>query len=434
MPYQPGKRLGGERASKIGHLEVLKSDLVNKIMKSFQSAIPPKTSTALSFQNYQPSAKPLSIVFGIDGSLQVMESDTPPHKRIAFVKTALLRLDQYALSKIDKNLPHPFALRDILSDSALYHATVFPLKHITISGVNTYDAVRKIIFDSLQDPSLQGEPYETLKWIAYEKWSGKKKSIPKFQCPHCEKVEASLNYNDDTGNCPICKEDLYFSDMLSFHIDMAPDFAPDTIATAYMNIHELLLLFTGIRYYWQNNKKLLSECLFVKDGPLYLRAHYSKLINPIRRFLEFAKNQGFPIHLIAQEKTGSFAEHLEMIEQKMKAKDIFIPDDNYINKEILQRPKRTDPYGFTSHFGAKVFIKVHDYHKMVLNIPTGDYIQNPQLSDLIGIDRIMATLPNILSSRYEGGLLPIELAHGIASLSTYPSAKILKIFSQAQGI
>jgi len=40
-------------------------------------------------------------------------------------------------------------------------------------------------------------------------------------------------------------------------------------------------------------------------------------------------------------------------------------------------------------------------------------------------------LPKILSNRYEGALLPIELANGIASLSTYPSAKVLELFSSS---
>jgi hypothetical protein len=69
----------------------------------------------------------------------------------------------------------------------------------------------------------------------------------------------------------------------------------------------------------------------------------------------------------------------------------------------------------------------------VLNIPTGDYVQNPKSSNLIGAERILATIPKILSSRFEGALLPIELAHGVASLSTYPSARILKIFAEAKG-
>ena len=37
----------------------------------------------------------------------------------------------------------------------------------------------------------------------------------------------------------------------------------------------------------------------------------------------------------------------------------------------------------------------------------------------------------LLSSRYEGALFPIELANNIASLSTYPSAKVLAMFAEA---
>jgi hypothetical protein len=70
---------------------------------------------------------------------------------------------------------------------------------------------------------------------------------------------------------------------------------------------------------------------------------------------------------------------------------------------------------------------------LVLNIPTGEYIQNHELSNLIGADRIFSTLSTILSTRYEGALLPIELVNGIASMSTYPSAKILKLFTEKKG-
>jgi hypothetical protein len=42
----------------------------------------------------------------------------------------------------------------------------------------------------------------------------------------------------------------------------------------------------------------------------------------------------------------------------------------------------------------------------------------------------MATLPKILSNKFEGALLPVELANKIASLSTYPSAKVLELFAE----
>ena len=433
MPYKAGERLPGERASRLGHLEVLKSPLVNKLVKNFEDSSLPGISNNSSWEQMSTGGEPLPLVFGIDGSMQPIESETPPYKRLAFVKTALLRIDQFALSKIDQDSPHPLALRDILADSALYHATVFPLRHVSIPGVNTYHGIRQIIFESIKDESLNGEPMETLKGIAYEKWDGKKKNLPLFECPHCEETVATLPYDAETGNCPKCNGDLFLTDMFGFHQEMAPDSAPDTVATTYMNIHEVLLLFTGIRYYWEKNKDVLSKCLFVKDGPLTIRAQYSKIVNPIRRFLAYAMDQGSPIHLIGQEKTGRFYDHLELIGREAPIGHVFIPNDQYIKEEIQHRPNTGAAYGRDTNYGAKVFVKLNHFHQMVLNIPTGKYVENPVLLNLIGADRIFATLPTILSNRYEGALLPIELAHGIASLSTYPSAQILKIFAEAGG-
>lgn len=434
MPYKAGERLPGERASRLGHLEVLKSELVNKLVKNFEDADLPTTSNSSSWEQIPAGGESLPLVFGIDGSMCPIESETPPYKRLAFVKTALLRMDQFALSKIDKDSPHPLALRDILTDSALYHATVFPLRHVSIPGVNVYHGIRQIIYESTKDESLNGEPMETLKWITYEKWDGKPKQLPLFQCPHCGETVATLPYDAETGKCPKCKGDLFLTDMLGFHQEMAPDSAPDTVATAYMNIHEVLLLFTGIRYYWEENRDVLSKSLFVKDGLLAIRAQYSKLVNPIRRFLAYAEDKGYPVHIIGQEKTGRFYEHLELIGRNTPIGHIFIPSNKYIKEEIQHRPNTGYPYGKDTNYGAKVFVKLNNFHHIVLNIPTGKFVENPALSDLIGARRIFATLSTILSNKYEGALLPIELANGIASLSTYPSAQILKIFAEAKGV
>jgi len=433
MPYKAGERLPAERASRLGHLDVLKSKLVKKLCKSFEDTVQSPISTTGSWRAIPSDVQPLPLVFGVDGSMQVIKSDTPPYKALAFVKTALLRVDQVALSSIDKDSPHPLALRDILADSALYHATVLPLRHVVVPGMSVYDAVREIIFESVKDASLDGEPLETLKWIAYEKWDGKQKQLPLFECPHCEKTIATLPYDAAEGNCPNCKGKLFLTDMLGFHQEMAPDSAPETVATAYMSIHETLLLFTGVRYFWERKKEVLSTCLFIKDGPLSIRAQYSKLVNPIRRFLAFSRHQGYSVHLIGQEKTGAFADHLQLIGNNAPLQSLFIPGNQYIKEQIQHRPNRGAPYGKDTNYGAKVFVRISHYHQMVLNIPTGKYVEDPTLSNLIGAERIFATLPTVLSSKFEGALLPIELAHGLASLSTYPSAQILKIFAEAKG-
>jgi hypothetical protein len=219
--------------------------------------------------------------------------------------------------------------------------------------------------------------------------------------------------------------------MLGFHLDMAEDAASESIATAYMNIHETLLLFTGVRHFWQKHRNTLSNYLFVKDGPLSIRAQYSKLVAPIRRFLNFAFEQGVIVHIIGQEKTGRFVDHLELIKKSVRSTSIFIPSDSYIKQKVYRKPDRGAPYGQDTNYGAKVFVNIGEYHQMVVSIPTfsNRFVPNPTKDDLIGFDRIVATLPKILSYRFEGGLLPIELAHGVASLSTYPSAQILKIFA-----
>ena len=432
MPYREGSRLPGERASRLGHLEVLKSDLVRQLCERFEDNTVDVPTTASVWEPLPTGGKPLPIVFGVDGSLQVVTSEVPPHMALAFIKTALLAVDQYALARLDKDAPHPFALRDILSKSAQFHATVFPLRHVSVPGLRNYDAIRQIVFESLKDSSLDGEPFETLKWLIYEKWSERGRDLAPFQCPHCEQEVATLAYDADEGICPnpACRGNLFVTDFLGFHQEMAPDSAPDSIATSYMMVHETLLLFTAVRYFWEHQRQVLATCLFVKDGPLSIYSQYAKLVDPIRRFLAFAKEQGYSIYMIGQEKTGRFADHLQLIGRDATSGSMFIPDSTYISEQIQHRFSRGKTYGEDTNYGAKVFVKLNEYHHMVLSVPTGKYIANPTYADLIGADTIFATLPTILSNRYEGALLPIELAHSVASLSTYPSAPILQMFAE----
>ncbi|HEV2493150.1 MAG TPA: hypothetical protein VG204_08785 [Terriglobia bacterium] len=430
MPYETGERLPGERASRLGHLDVLKSPLVRELCESFEDPRLQKPQTTAQWHPIAKAKEALPLVFGIDGSIQVIESETKPHKALGFVKTALVMLDQPALATIDKVEPHPFAIRDILEQSQLYHATVFPLRYVYASGQTIYNAVRRVIYDSLRDPSLEGQVFETLKWLAYEKWDGQHKALPEFECPHCHGPRASLPYDSDEGECPQCDKQIFVSDMLGFHQVMAEDAAPDSVASDYMGIHETLLLFTGVRYFWEKKKEVLGNCLFVKDGPLSIRAQYSKLVNPIRRFLVTARAAGVAVCMLGQEKSGAFWDHLQLIGDDMPSGTIFVPDHSYIREQVQHRPVAGAIYGKDTNYGAKVFVRLDDRHKFVLNIPNGS-AANPQDTNLIGAPQIFATLESILSARYEDGLLPVELAHSIASLSTYPSAKVLAMFAEA---
>lgn len=441
MPFQQGDRLPGERASKLGHLEVLQSELVNSLVEQFE--YPPTVSSDPSNTLWKPmpvAAEPLSLIFAVDGSLQVVRSDTQPVRELAFVKTALLRLDPNAIAKLDPDYPHPLAMKRMMQDTALYHSTVFPLKNVSIPNVSYLDAMRGIVYESLKDPRLQGQPFETLKWIAYRKWDESSQSrSPEFECPLCETVVPGLPHDADKSECPSCNKALYLSDMIGLHMELLEDSASMGFASSYMLIHELLMLFSGIRHYWEQNRKLLSEALFIKDGPLSLRSQYTKLVPLLREFFRFAHKHGSDVHVVGQEKSGAFQDHLLAVERFADPKRAGQPGSyailshEYIRKEVQRTPGLSNQYGVRTNYGGKVFVKPSHLHALVLNIPTIEYKPQDDFpsgpGDFVGFERVMATVPNLLSHRFENALLPVELANGVASLSSYPSAAVLKVFA-----
>jgi len=441
MPYQQGKgnRLPSERASKLGHLEVIQSELVQELCKSFNDPrVIEHTGSVSRWEQLPDGGKELKIIFSADGSIQIIENQNPPFKAIAFVKTALFRVDQYAISKINKETPNPFVLRDLMKESALYHSTAFPLRNVYIEGKTNYDAIREIMYESIRDKglndSLEGAMMETLKWIAYEKWLDTPKAeLEEFGCPNCGENVATLPFDEEKGKCPKCNGEIFITDMFGLHQGMTDDYAQNQVASDYMAVSETLMIFTPIRFYWDNKRDVLKNCLFVKDGPLSLRATLAKLSAPIRRFFEFAKSRGIEVAMVGQEKTGQFFDHLQLIGNTAPVGCCFIPDNKYIQEQIKHN-NTTAIYGTDTNYGAKIFVKINAYHKMVLTIPTGqrgEFVTNPSQQHLINFKNIIATLPKILSNSFEGALLPIELAHKIASLSTYPSAKTLELFADA---
>ncbi|WP_029232962.1 hypothetical protein [Butyrivibrio sp. VCB2006] len=436
MAYSSGGRLPFESASKLGHLNVIESEWVQSLLKDFETNDVDNADNYENdiWENFDPSsAQPLNHIWAADGSYVSVEEN---HKELAFVKTALMTVEQGKIAAIDKEYPHPLKLQEIMKDSALFHATVFPLRNLKSDKGNIYDTVRHVIYDSMRTDE-NGQYFETLKWLAYKKWDGQKNNSLSFECPHCSKViENGIPYDQDTGVCPHCHKEVLLTDMIGFHLDMNEENASDSVASHYMLIMEMLMLFTVIRLQWANkDTTLISDTLFIKDGPMTLNGQYSKLVPNIREFLNYAKNQGRPIHIIGSEKSGSFFEYLSLCSRFVKPDPgnikYAVLSHGYIRRVIQRAPDRGNPYGLRTNWGEKVFVYLDENTHMVLNMTTGGYDRAdsyPTSTDIIGLQRILATLPALVSRKYEGALYPIELVNGIASMSNYPSAKILQDF------
>jgi len=437
MPYGSRGKLPIEMASKLGHLSVINNEWVRALVEDFETSIsePSTNNYSIWHEVGATEAKPLEYVWAVDGSYVPVRSNPPTGKEVAFIKTALLSIDRNKLDRIDKLNPHPLLLQDLMGESALFHSTVLPLKNVKTKMGNNFDTIRNIIFGSLKFDQ-QGAYLETLKWIAYRKWEDSKGISPDFQCPYCDARITGLPYDTEETDCTSCGGKIFITDMLGFHLDMNEDSAPESIASSYMLIVETLMLFTIIRILWSHpDRNLFCNTLFIKDGPLTLRSQYSKIVPNIREFIEFTKQNDRPIHLISQEKSGAFFDHLMSMEKYINPKEadsppsIAVLSHRYVRDEVYRTPELANPYGKRTNYGEKVFVKLDPDSSYVLNIPTGRYQDDsdfPKLEDIIGLDRILTTLPNLVSRRFESALFPIELANGVASLSSYPSSKILE--------
>ncbi|ASJ24781.1 hypothetical protein [Laribacter hongkongensis] len=445
MSFDKGLRLPGQSASKLGHLAVIQSKWVQSLVEDFESSdLLTSDPSGTIWTAFNAEGVPsLRNIWAVDGSFVAVKTEQKPSKEVAFVKTALLMLDKAKLDAIDKEHPHPLLLREILANCGIQHSTVFPLRNVRTKLGHNLDAVRHIIRDSFK-VDQGGAFYETLKWLAYRKWEQNPNTrSPGFECPCCGKaIKEGLPYNADEASCLHCDGLVFLSDICGFHLEMDEDSAPDSVASSYMLVMEHLMLFTAIRLMWHHtDRQLVSDTLFIKDGPLTLRGQYSKLVPNIRLFFEFAKQENRLVHVIGLEKSGAFRDHLNTIVHFTSPLERGEPmayaclSHSYVRREVYRSPALSNPYGFRTNWGEKLYVKLDPGMHMVLNIPVGRYLEDvdhPVDDDLIGLRRILATIPSIVSHKYEGALYPVELADGIASMSSYPSAAILQRFVSEQ--
>ncbi len=181
MPYQAGGRLPAEHANRAGHVAVVTNPLVTDLNADFEedqfNQVPPDSV----WLPIPKGAKPLKHIFAVDGSFTKVNGSRNPLSCRVFIKTALLGLDLPALGRIDQKSPHPLELRDLLSDTALHHSTVLPLRFVTWKGKSIYEAIREIVYTSFKDDSrLHSYPYQAFKWLIYQKWdqSANRNTLP----------------------------------------------------------------------------------------------------------------------------------------------------------------------------------------------------------------------------------------------------------------
>lgn len=431
MGYSEGKNLKYETASKLGHISIIEDDFIKEIVKDFELI---KEDESGNEENIEYDAADqnretmINSVIAIDGSLSLIQQSFNERKIIAYIKIASMFLDLNTLEEANKPIVDPNLLNDILTKHSDTYSTVIPINDVRVKGYSILESFRKIVDVTLKKYD-NGLLYKTYKFLVYREWTSDHHSI-EFQCPVCNK-KIQFKYGEEEKKCDHCKNEVYLSDYLGLHRDMTEENNNESLASSFMLILEHLLLISYIKELYEKKKNVLGNVLFIKDGPLALYSQYVRLVDPIREFFKFMKEQNLNFYIVGVEKNGTFVEHAKTINKRLKnIGEYFIPDNKYIFSNIKYGNENDTKYGERVLYGSKLFLKIDENETIVVMIPTGDYLKDPKKNDLYGIDDIVSTIIKLKSRQFNGALLPIVAINKIASMSVYPSNNILKKFTE----
>jgi len=230
--------------------------------------------------------------------------------------------------------------------------------------------------------------------------------------------------------CGSCHFRHRLADYLGIAQEAPEDWSREEAAMSLRSALETLTLFHFLIRYWKGKPEVLAETLFLKDGPLLLRAQLSRLVEPIRELVKAMRIEGTRVFVAGLEKNGELVDHIEDIKKHLlEPGDFFLPSVRYIVEEIAGLQFDPSRYRNRVQYGSKVVVRLGPDHVVPLDIPTGDFLTDPAPGDLIGLAEIASVLADMTSYSHDNALIPIKLVNEYSSISERPSGDILKAFA-----
>lgn len=424
MPYGESAALPGEAASKLGHLTVVNDPLVQDLLSEFNRTLVAGTGAQPLEGDVSMvgDARACDFVVAIDGSVSPIPNTLARHKTLSYVKVAALGLSCRLLERMSGPIVNPDLVEDMLKRGADTFSTVVPLSNVTLPGRDVFESIRAVLQTTFQR-FFEGAVYDTLRFLVSREWRPTYEMTAHFQCPFCHR-DVALPRSRPDFPCPTCDRALTLVDYLELTSGLSEEGNDERVAMDLMMVLENLLLFHYLRLLVE--QELTDRTLLLKDGPLMLPHQYSRLVDPIRDYLAHLRDIGAPVFMAGIEKQQAFVNHIPEIEGRLEDGQVFVPSNHYILTYIKSGSGAGTLYGEKVLYGAKVYYKLDARNCWVLNVPYGPYRTDLSSGDLYGLGQVIATLRRLASRQFQNALLPIVAVNRIASLSVYPSNKILE--------
>ncbi|WP_170327945.1 hypothetical protein [Ruegeria arenilitoris] len=414
-------------------MEVINNPAIANILQNLKVDSAPKKPNAATPALNVDFSIPTKIeqVLTVDAGLQTVPNPIRREKAMSFINPGVSILSLDDLKKIANDpMMDPRDMGNMLSRCTLRPAYL-PLRGVRMTGRTMRDTLREIINASLL-PAVTGL-YEVLEFLLFEQWlpSGSVKSPRSMNCLFCR--DTFDIPEKQIFSCPHCGFEHFLSDYLGLLSSSDPVEQPsETIANSFMRVLELLCLFRLPMLATKNGKHdRLEKILFIKDGSLMLRAEGFRVIDGVRRYLQWLRSRGVTMHLAGVEKTGNMVEFLANFPDAVPCDgDVLIPSRQFLNEEIQGKVyDPTNPRNRVS-FGTRVGVRLSASHVVALQVPSNDLTnggpENPKPNDLPELEEVVRALSKVTSSRYENSLIPLVLANRQVSLAQSSSSRLLE--------
>ena len=427
MAYrQTSGHLPYESASRTGHIPLIADPLVSQLLSEFQKSgsPPPQEGSCfpLNWQLSQGGNSGIETVIACDGSFSEAHHDSCD---LVYIRAGIQRLPVHS----PQTALHPFQMEQQILENSDCIQSVLPVDIPRLSLREFGIRMRRAIYETC---ASKPQILQTLRWLYMEGWLGWQKPLPLICCPNCG---APIDLSTQNELQCRCGEPIFLTDLLEWGRDIANQEGRVTLAGRFMLILEFLLLLTLIRETWEKRPEELKRTIFLHDGPLSFGGRYTQLISPMRSFLTFAAEQGYPVCLCGVEKTGRFANHLQALGMASPDHGLAyaVPTHGYIQKDVDGRSLSAGhSYGDRHLLGERVFVLLPGNRELILSIPSNlskNELSRPVPEDLIGLRQILGTIPDLVTPIYDNALFPISRVNSLVSIAQQPCGHMLELFA-----